>query len=156
MDITIVQATETDMRNLVEIWKEFMDYHKGIDPFFTRGDQGHVTFANYLAELIGNPGSLVLAAMHGAEHVGYTIAKIDRHPPVLLHQAFGHITDMAVKPAFRRHGAGEKMLEQTFGWFRDKKIKRVELHVVPDNSIGFSFWRKMGFETYMHAMFKEV
>ena len=156
MGTTITQATEADIPDLVEIWKDYMDYHRDIDSFYTVEERGPASFGAYLAELMGQENVLIVKAENGDECAGFAIAKIESRPPVYEEKMFGHITDMAVRPTHRRHGAGERMLERLFDWFRQRNISRVQLNVVPDNSVGFSFWRKMGFETFLLAMYKEI
>ena len=151
----ILTANEEHVPWIVEIWKEFIDFHRDIDPFFTRSRKGHIRFEQFLREMMESQDGLVLIATFQDEPVAYSISKINRYPPVFLLSDYGYICDMAVKSTHRRKGIGERMLLEILKWFDARGMKRIELRVIAKNKMGVSFWKKMGFETYAHAMFLE-
>jgi hypothetical protein len=59
----IMPAAESHIPEIVEIWKEFMDYHSDIDPYFARNEEGHSKFEEWLKELMKSDTALVLVAL---------------------------------------------------------------------------------------------
>lgn len=151
----IVPARKEHVSSILEIWKEFMDFHGDIDPFLKRTPDGHIHFANYLEETMNSSDGLVLAALVEGDLAGYSLSRINRYPPVFRIVRYGYICDMAVKSGFRRKGIGEKMLEKILEWFDARGLERAELRVIAGNNIGRGFWEKMGFKTYSHMMYQD-
>ncbi len=149
----IVRATHSHVPEIVEIWKELMDYHKNIDSFFSRSEDGHVNFEKYVKDLIESNDSLVLVALDEGHVVAFSISRISEYPPVLQREKYGHIWDMAVKSNYRRKGIGGRMLAKIFEWFESQNVDRIELRVAAKNQIGYSFWKKHGFKDYIHILY---
>jgi len=148
----IVPATDLNVLEIVEIWKEFMDFHSDLDPFLTRRDDGYVYFDKFVRKKIESDDSLVLAATDNGKVIGFSIVFISKHPPVLKLERYGFIDDVAVRLGYRRMGVGTAMLNKIYEWFESKDIKRIELNVLPNNIEGYSFWVKNGFRDFSHTL----
>jgi len=148
----IIPARELHILPIVEIWKEFMDYHSAIDPFLARCLNGHIHFECFLREMMSSSDALVLAALSNDNILAYSISRMNKYTPVFLNDTYGYICDMAVRSAYRRKGIGERMLQKILEWFDSRGVSRIELRVVAANGIGCSFWKKMGFEIFSHTM----
>lgn len=148
-------AEPSHVPEIVEIWKEFMDYHRTIDAYFSRRDDGHVNFEKFVRELIESDDNLVLVGLCEDQIAGYSIAQISTHPPVFEDERFGLISDLAVKEGHRRKGIGEAMLARMLEWFESHNLDRIELRVVAKNKVGYSFWEKHGFKDYVHILYLE-
>ncbi len=149
----IVEATEPNIPEIVELWKELVDHHAKIDAFFTRREDGHMMFKSFITELINMKEAKVFIAIENEVIIGYIIAKIDEYPPVFLLEKYGAIYDLLVTSKHRKKGIGEKLWLETLKWFKDLGLERVELNIVPNNPESSSFWKKQGFQTYMHKLF---
>ena len=148
----IIKAQDGHVPGIVEIWKEFRDYHKELNPFHTRREGAHLSWEKFLKKMIESDDALVLVALSDDSVVGYSIARIQEYPPLFQHDKYGFISDMAVIAGQRRRRRGEKMLSMIFEWFDENHVKRVELRVEPSNPIGYSFWRKHGFKEHVHTL----
>ena len=148
----VVPAADLHVSEIVEIWKEFMDFHSDIDPFLTRRDDGHEYFEKFIREKIESDDSLVLAATDNDKVIGFSLVFISKHPPVLKLERYGFIDDVAVRSGYRRRGVGTAMLAKILEWFESKDITRIELNVVPSNREGYSFWIKNGFRDFTHTL----
>jgi GNAT superfamily N-acetyltransferase len=138
-----------------EIWKEFMDYHKSVNSFFSRTVEGHENFGGFALENIRSKDKwLVIIAESGGDIVGYCMAATEEYPPVFENPQYGYIMDMAVSRKHRRNNIGTQLYAKTAEWFNKKGINRIELHAVAANSLGLNFWRKMGFVDFMIRMEK--
>lgn len=152
----IVRAEPAHVHGIVEVWKGFIDIHAMHDPFFTRRADGHLNFERYIREQIAAPGSLVLVALDGRDVVGYSLSLPARHPPVYLREAYGLISDMAVKEGHRRRGIGEAMYREISDFFRRSGIDRIELRMSPRNPLASAFWEKMGFKEHVRVLCREI
>lgn len=148
----VVPAADLHIPEMVEIWKEFMDFHSDMDPFFKRREDGHKNFEKFVGDCIKSEESMVIVALDGDKTIGYSILIILRHPPVLKTERYGFIDDLAVRSGYRRRGTGTAILKEVFRWFKSMDIDRVELQVVSKNRIGYKFWEKHGFGDYIHVL----
>lgn len=153
MEIEIHPAEDSHIPGIIEIWKELMDFHKDIDPLFTRTEDGHVAFADHMNKLIHSEDAQVLVALDKEAVVAYSVSEIFARPPVFQHRISGFISDLAVRSNYQRKGIGEQMLCRMFEWFKSRNICRIELRVASKNEIGYSFWKKHGFQDYMHILY---
>lgn len=152
VEIEIIQADTTHISEILELWKEFMDFHKDIDPLFVRSTDGHLSMREHIQDLITSETAQVLVALDKNRVVAYAIAEIQTRPPVFKYRTFGAISDLAVMSEYRRKGIGEKMLQKMIEWFELHDMDRIELRVASENEIGYNFWRKHGFRDYMHVL----
>ncbi|KKN41684.1 hypothetical protein LCGC14_0720790 [marine sediment metagenome] len=149
----IILANKSHFPQILEVWKEFMDYHKSLDLFFNRRENGHLNFEKYICELINSNEGQVLVALEDYMVVGYSIALIQYYPPVFNSNTYGLINDLAISESHRRKGIGEQMLVRMFEWFKIQGLDRIELRVAVNNQIGYSFWKKHGFKDYLHVLY---
>jgi ribosomal protein S18 acetylase RimI-like enzyme len=154
--IIVKKARPLHIREIVEIWKEFEDYHAAFDPYFKRSADGHEYFAKRLHELMDSNDGFVLVAVDGQDVIGFATASIKEHPPVYENRFYGYVGSIAVKEGWKRRGAGNQMLDEIVKWFKSNGIYRVELNVRSKNVAGYNFWRKNGFKDYMHTLFLDV
>jgi ribosomal protein S18 acetylase RimI-like enzyme len=153
--VTIIPAEDSHVPEIVELWQEFIDFHKDIDPFCTRREDGHINFEEFVRSLIESENSHVLVALDDDSVVAYSICQVEKYPPVLRQEEYGFISDMAVKATHRRRGIGELLLTQMFDWFESRNLDRIELHVVHGNKVGYSFWTKHEFKDCRHTLYIE-
>ncbi len=149
----IISATDTHIPEIVELWKEFMDHHKDIDPRFPVRKDAYVEWEKHLRGLMKSEDNQILVALDSSYIVGYSIAQISRYAPLWERETYGTISDLAVKSDYRRKGIGEKMLAKIYQWFESRNIGRIELSVAARNQVGYSFWKKHGFQDYMHHLY---
>jgi ribosomal protein S18 acetylase RimI-like enzyme len=153
--VHILRASESHIPAIVKLWKEFIDFHKDIDPFYTISKEGPARFAEYIREHLEKDDSLILVGLLGDDVVSYSIARVLKRPPVFDGGEYGDIVDLAVTSALRRKGIGEQMLDFMLEWFRSRGLSRVELRVAAGNQIGNTFWRKQGFQEFTSTLYRE-
>lgn len=152
----IRRATRSDIDEVVDLWKEHMDFHSGMYPLFARSERGHVEFAKFLTKQCTDPDWAVFVAVDDETVVGYCLATLMAYPPVFRIRAFGFIQDMAVSQDFRRRGVGAELLKELCVWFRKRGVRRIELQALIGNEISQSFWRKQGFAPYLNRFAKDI
>lgn len=152
----IRSAVTDDTPAITAIWQEFMDFHAQRDRHFTRADDGHRRFADFVSGRMEHHNSCVAVADQAGQVVGYCLAMISHYPPVFVYDTYGAISDLAVRAEFRRQGIGAALVRHACGWFADRDIRRIELRVATTNEASTAFWRKMGFRPYMEVLYKNV
>jgi ribosomal protein S18 acetylase RimI-like enzyme len=149
----ITPASESHIPEIVELWKEFMDFHSAIDPYFARNEEGHSRFEEWVRELMKSDSALVSVALEDDKVIAYSLSQINKRPPLFKKVDYGYIYDLAVKREYRRKGIGERMLGKIVEWFKSREINRIELMVLSENKTAFSFWKKHGFEVFLKRMY---
>jgi GNAT superfamily N-acetyltransferase len=140
----------------MEVWKEFMEYHQCIDPYYGTSEGGHLKFGEYILERMGRDDSLVLVALDGDRVLGYCLCYVQHRPPVFTEMVIGVLSDLAVSEENRGGGVGGALVESSLAWLREKGIKRVELRTSARNDNAIEFYRKHGFWMYDHMMTREI
>jgi ribosomal protein S18 acetylase RimI-like enzyme len=156
--VTVREATEDDVPRILELWKEFMDFHAERDPWYTRGARGHECFAEFVRKNMAAEDALVLVADAGAAAgpIGYAMARVGERPAVFDDRRTAEVLDLAVTAPHRRKGAGERLLKAVLGWFRGRGLARIDVGAVVTNEAATSFWRKMGFRPHMSRLCMSV
>jgi len=154
--VDIRKAVMEDVPAIIEIWKELMDFHKGLDAIFSRSATGHEGFAEFLTSNMEKEDSCVLVAADGEHIVGYCQACISKYPPVLVREKYVEIFDMAVTKKYQRQGIGRMIIDALRRWYADKDVDRIELKYLTANKSAEEFWTKMGFKPYLKTAFLET
>jgi ribosomal protein S18 acetylase RimI-like enzyme len=146
--LAIRTASKDDLPVIKELWKEFMDFHKERDPFFSRVEDAHEDFALFMKGNINKDDWLVLVAVDEDQIVGYGTATVMSYPPIYQEPRYGYIQDVAITKTHRGRGVGRQIFEQMVSWFREKNISRLELEVSVTNDVSQAFWYKIGFKDF--------
>ena len=99
--VRIEEAKQRHVPEMVEIWREFIDFHVERDPIYARNDDAHHFFEKYLKGFMESEESQVLVALDGNQVVGYSIARVAHHSPVFQPKLYGDITEIGVKKEYR-------------------------------------------------------
>jgi ribosomal protein S18 acetylase RimI-like enzyme len=148
----IIEATETHIPALLELWTEFFDYHRDIDPYYTRSEDALVHIEKRFREKLEVEDSQVLVAVEEDRVIGYSLFWIADNSPYVKEKRHGFICDLAVTSTHRSGGIGERLLENTLAWFRAKGIKRIAIYTLTGNPRAIAFWDRHGFEPTMQCM----
>jgi ribosomal protein S18 acetylase RimI-like enzyme len=146
--LTIRSATKEDLPAIKELWKEFMDFHKERDPFFSRVDNAHEDFGQFMRSNLDKNDWLVLVTTTDDQVIAYGAATIMSYPPIYQDPRYGYIQDVAVTEAYRGQGIGHQIFEKMVAWFREKDVSRLELEVAVTNELSQAFWQKVGFTDF--------
>lgn len=150
----IVSAEPQHIPEIVEIWKELMDFHERINPIFGRGENGHTYYQDHLRKMMDSDKAQLLVAVDQGSVVGYSLALILEIPPILTYSKRGFISDLAVKAGYRRKGIGTELVARIFEWLDSQDICQIQVQVVCKNEMSYNFWRKQGFEESLYVMRK--
>jgi ribosomal protein S18 acetylase RimI-like enzyme len=152
----IITATKLHIPAIIKLWKEFMDFHKDVDPHFPMRKDAHLNWEKYLRELMNSEDAQVLVAQDKGRVIAYSISVITRYAPIWERETYGMINDLAVTSEYRRKGIGQQMLNKIYEWFKSKNIERIELSVAARNQVSNSFWKRQGFQDYSHRLYIDL
>jgi GNAT superfamily N-acetyltransferase len=152
----IRKASRRDLKAIVALGRELMDFHKVLDPFFTPSADFDTLFGRFVLRNIRSMTACVLVATVDGQIVGYCQGMLDRHPPSILEPQYGLILDFCVAAAHRRTGVGEQMFTAMRDWFCRKGMRRIEVRHSTFNETAVRFWPKMGFTPYMRTLFLDL
>ena len=155
-EIEYRKAIEKDIPAIVELWKEFIDFHKIRDSFFSRSKEGPENFGKFIAENLRKNEAIVYIAEKNNEVIAHILATIQNYPPAFEIRRYGLVNDLAVASAHRRIGIGQHLFSMVKDWFVKKEIKRIEIEVSVANELSTSFWRKMDFRPYKETLYMEL
>ena len=153
MNVQIRKAKRDDIDRIVELNKQLTDYHRRLDKYYKPGSEIKKTFRKYLLEdIIGKRNTRVLVAEINGKIIGYFIGKIKKTKPIIVPKKVGRISDAFVEKEYRKSGIGRAMFRELIKWFKENKIKYVELSVHSKNEIGIKAWQKFGFKEFLKTM----
>jgi ribosomal protein S18 acetylase RimI-like enzyme len=148
----IIEATEAHIPELFQLWTEFFDYHRDIDPYYTRTKDARDHIEKRFREKIEDEDSQVLVAVEAGRVVGYSLFWIAEGSPFVEQRRYGFICDLAVTSGRRGKGIGENLLDKTLAWFRTRGIRRIAIYTLTGNPKGIRFWKRHGFKPTMQCM----
>jgi ribosomal protein S18 acetylase RimI-like enzyme len=155
-DIVVRRAELRDLGDILPLWEEMMRFHAALDPRLEVGPEGASYMRRVFREWLGSKDCWVLVAEAEGQIVGYIVGRVADNPPVFRLQTYGHISDICVAPEWRRRGVGRRLYQALREWFKEKDLSVVQLNAAHRNSTSLAFWRAMGFEDYLHHMWKEI
>jgi ribosomal protein S18 acetylase RimI-like enzyme len=159
MDFTIRPGTETDVPEMLRLWREMMDFHARVEPRFRPLPlpAGEQAWEKYLRQDIwGNEDWCVFVAEADGRLIGQIMGVLRDSVPVFVPQPFGYVTDVVVDPAARRSGVGLALFEALKAWFRERDVPCLQLQVAHNNSVSQAFWRAMGCTDYMDTLWYDL
>lgn len=152
----IRKANKNDLDEIIELWKEFMDFHAELDPAFARSESGHIDFYEYAKKQLADKDRNILVAELNGSLVGYCTSEIKKLPAVFKDRNYGYIEDIAVNSNHRNRGIGKQLFDATFQWFLHKNISRMELNVLAGNVNTEKFWEGLGFKIFTKKLVKHI
>lgn len=162
--LTARKARRSDLKIVYPLWKEFVRTlddlaigNKTLGLHLERKRGAPEDFTWWAEQYIASKhGAVFLAEMDG-KPAGYAFIYILRrdsgYPKINL---FGYIEDLFVREEFRGHGISSRLMQESMKWFRARKVRHISLHVLDENKIPKSIYRKWGFFPFITEMRKDI
>lgn len=157
--IIIREARQADVPQILELWKELMDFHAARDGHFVRAEDGHERYGEFIAECIDDRQACVWVAeeKRAGKLVAHCLAMIAEYPPVFVQRRYGMIYDLAVTATHRRRGVGQKLVDKVTAWFAARDIHRIEVQFTTTNEVSNAFWVEQAqFQPYLLRAYKTI
>ncbi|MBD3210766.1 GNAT family N-acetyltransferase [Candidatus Micrarchaeota archaeon] len=149
----IRKARERDLDRLCELGYKLLKHHMKFRKYYTPVSEGKKRTRmqkKYYKEHIKKRSCLFLVLEQDDNAVGYSIAKIEKSPPVLNEKEYGNFAEIYVDRGYRNKGWGRKLLEKSLGWFRRRGVKRSTVKYDAKNPEGERFYRTAGFRPFQN------
>ncbi len=149
MPIEYRQAKPNDLEAVMPLVEAFAREQADQMPVNTLAEN-FVQFARSgMAQAIQHPAACVMLAEETGgekpEVVGYAVGMAQEPPAIFEPQMYTFVSDLYVKPEYRRQGIGTALVERVRGWGWVKGINRLSL-VLPVNSPAQRLYEKLGFK----------
>lgn len=154
--LTFRRAKTDDFTQITDLWEEMMAYHLSLDPRFELAFDSREAYLEYLTSIIDNYDYGIFVAVLDTKIVGYTISMILNNPPVFALERYGFIAEMAVSQTLQHGGIGKGLWNHVRRWLYRRGITVLQLNVSPRNEKGYTFWKKMGCDEFLHIMWHNI
>jgi len=105
-----------------------------------------------LNRLMHSEDSILLVAQKEDELIGSGYARIESAKPYLVHDRYGYLGFMYVKPEFRGRGVNTSIIDALKSWCYEKGISEIRLEVYQENLPAINAYKKSGFKKHMVEM----
>ncbi len=154
-EVRVRRAKVRDLPVLTRLWRELVGFHEALGgQDFRLAPGAEAGWRKYLRGHLGKEDKLCLVAEVGGHAVGFLVGSVDLRPGIFMERAYGHISDVYVQEPQRGKGVGKALVTEVMAWFETKRVGRVRLQTDARNTLGFEFWKKLGFQTTVFTMDK--
>ena len=152
----IRRAVLRDLDQIAALWTVLAEHHAAIDSLFAAKNDAEDGIRQLLQQLFRAPDAALFVCEGSAGLSGFCAVRIDRAPMILMEAERAEITDLLVREAERRRGAGRALVDAALAWVADRGIARCEVRVAARNAEGQGFWRSMDFDDLMDVLHRRL
>jgi len=144
--VLIREATIKDLKDVKFLWLKLAEEMYKIEEYiFPSRENAERWFSSVVSILREGRGKVFVAQLNG-EIVGFIYFVHSLRMFFEVSKQVALISDMYVKPEFRRRGIGSLLLEKCFEHLRKLDIKHVMLSVLSENLAAVKFYEKTWFQ----------
>ena len=155
--IKVRRARPADIPLIARGQKELNRYHRRYEAgFYAPAPAASKEFEAYLAERLGDPDFLALAAEDGPAIAGYALAWVERRPPLYNKRRVGYLSHIYIDEAHRRSGLGTRLYARVEAWFRTKKVDFIQTRAHVRNRSALKTFRRWGLKDLSLTLSKEI
>lgn len=181
-DVVIRRAEQRDLEVLGRLGASLMRTHYAFDErrFMSPGDDPERGYAQFLAQQLDEPKSIVLVAersglpsdrrapvgrqaerrppldVPSGEVMGYVYAGIEPQSWKELRDEAGFVHDLMIADEAREAGVGKQLLDAAIDWLREQGMPRVVLWTAAPNDVARRLFERRGFRPTMIEMTLEL
>ena len=154
----IRKATPADAPALGRLGKLLVQLHYDFDHkrFLAPTPRTEEGYGFFLGSQLSDKDTIVLVAEENGEVIGFTYATIEGHDWMSLRGPAGALHDIAVDPAHRGKGVGEKLLGAALEALKALGAPRVVLSTAYQNETAQRLVERAGFRRTMIEMTREL
>jgi len=134
------------MQDLLLLWHEMMNSHKGMHPDFRIAENADLAVTSNFTALFDDSSSAFIVAEEDHKIVGMLIAQVRQGLPYTATEISGYIRDVSVTKVCRGKGIGRKLVDAGVKFLKSKNVEYIDLITGSTNNISNDFWDKMGFK----------
>ena len=153
--VRVRRAKVQDMPTLTRLWRELVGFHEALGgQDFRLAPGAEAGWSKYLRGHLGKADRICLVAEVGGEAVGFLVGSVEERPGIFMEREYGHISDVYVQEPQRGRGVGKALVLEGLAWFETKRVSRIRLQTDARNTLGFEFWKRLGFQRTVYTMDK--
>ncbi len=151
-------ATQRDIETLSLLNQDVQKLHAEAYPQLFKPLSSNPFPPSFFEELLLQPEHIFYIAEVDGQAVGYIYAEIRHTPEASYRYALDtvHIHHISIRPDFRRHGYGEKLIEAVKSLAKEKGIHLITLDVWSFNTTAQAFFAGQGFTNYNLRMWMNL
>ena len=154
--ILIREATYSDLEKIKFLWLKLAEEMYKIEEYiYPSRENAERWFLSVLSTLRERRGKVFIAQI-GGEIVGFIYFTYSLEMFLDVSKRVAFISDMYVKPRFRRQGIGSLLMEKCLEELKNLDIKYVRLSVLSNNVLAIRFYEKHGFEICRYEMSRSI
>ncbi len=147
--IEVREATEEDLDQVANLWKDLAEHHAELSEDFSLTWDSKRRWSRYLREKFAEVSTKLIVATDGDRIVGFMLCMLSPNIPIYEERKLGIVSDAYVLERRRGKGIAKKMLDVGLRWFRENKVRTIELNVACVNTDGQTAWERLGFSPFM-------
>ena len=158
MKISFRRATVDDYNLLYELFDEIDTLHRDNLPHIFQKTGGPIRERDYYSGLIADENVGLFVAEMGKNLVGFAHAIVKDTPaiPIIVPRRYAIVDSIVVKSGYQNHGIGRNLMHKMEEWATAKGATSIELNVYEFNQTAFSFYERLGYQTFSRRMRKEL
>ena len=148
MSIIIRQIKKTDLSQVKKLAKDYGRYIVKVTEVTISGFGNWLVpdWEKYISKFLYKKHKLFLVSVDKNKIVGFMIARIIFHKEGKKIYPEGKLSEIFVTENYRGKGIAEAMWQQALKWFKDNKVKVLQLHVFAGNTKPIAIYKKWGFK----------
>lgn len=154
--INIKELNEEHINQIAKLQKAFIEEHHQYDnEYYLLAQDSEEIFTNYVKKNMLNNKEKKIFIVEDTETktvAGYISGWIEQKAPIYHNKEYGYLSNIYVAKTHRGQGAAKLLVNALLEWFRQKKIKHVELTVDVRNPAAIKAFEKHGFKEFLKRM----
>ncbi len=147
--IEIRDATEEDLKGIVELWEMLVEQHRTYSDHFAIARDGRRKWARYLRQKFTERSTKLIVAEEKGELAGFMMCLLSPQESIFAEKATGVVSDAFVRKDRRKKGVMKEMLRVALRWFDKNKMKSVQVSVAAANLEARAAWGQLGFKPFL-------
>jgi glutathione synthase/RimK-type ligase-like ATP-grasp enzyme/GNAT superfamily N-acetyltransferase len=154
--ITIKKSSIEELNKILPLKLESKEYERKINPELQPIEKVRNIYRYYLEKDLKGEWRAVFTAKVNGEYIGIIIGKIYRSLKVAGYERRCSISNLYVKPRYRKKGIANKLIDELVDWMKEKKVQGITLSVYPENRFVDKMYERMGFKPYCKMLYKKL
>ena len=143
--VVVAVLSDEDLDALPPLVDEFVSTHRSL-----RFREAYWSaLREWRGQRLQDEDTLALTAKVGGTLVGFALATIQDHGPLLAPERIGYVSLLVVARESRRTGVGGALWKGLHAWFWAKGIRDIELYTEVGNERSTAFWERRGFTPFL-------
>ncbi len=144
-NVVVAVLSDEDLDSMPPLVDEFVSTHRSLcfrETYWS-------SLREWLGQRLEDENTLALTAKVGGKLVGFALATIQDHGPLLAPERIGYVSLLVVARESRRTGVGGALWKGMHEWFLANGIRDIELYTEVGNELSTAFWERRGFTAFL-------